>query len=532
MNISFSSTSYSSVRPTYVASTTSKAAGETATSNGSNNSDTLTLSEEGKQAANELQPKEKFYEPRLISGSPYQHHKEDLAHSKHPNVLAWMLGTSEEGTHDRVVLSATDRAVVRNQAMLEAKKLDSMVADKLKQNGIILGDKETLNFSINKSGEIKVDVKGISDDQKRASIEKALNGDQDFTTQLKYTHALREMTKIEPDAVSYRFILETHMQRELGLSLDEFRAPDDFSRRMTYKGENVDWIDQMYDEERLLYSNIVENADVTRVPEYELAFSFRNGIVIENGVSDLAGMNKRLDTGFRPNADITADLTLTLDGKGDYVNSSVTRLQILGEEIKDPAAFEQAHGRLVANATGANKGETYWNPFAGGVLQELAFDAKRLLTFEFGVDVETMNDVKIEIIGHVDKRQELRITGSKLGTGDLLGDGEESSNSGESSESGKDKKLALFSISSNHDAFAVQIQNVPNKADTEATDANADEPKPSELLLNIKMGTIFGNGIRQYSAKPEMTNFMQEVISSGIKMFRNQSPTITLFGKQ
>ncbi|MGL4941719.1 MAG: hypothetical protein ACRC46_00825 [Thermoguttaceae bacterium] len=479
--------------------------------------DILTLSPEGNQLANEMQfAKENRYAPNLRTNS----YSDDLAHSKHQNVLALLLGISEESANVTVLGSSANIKSIRNQAMLETKILDSMVVDKLKKLGITLNDKETLNFSINNNGEIKVDAKGISDEKKRSEIEKALNGDNEFALQLKYTHALRTIGLDASDGVSFRFLLETHLQRELGLSLNEFSAPNGVGQGMTYQGKGADWIDQMYDEERNLYGFISACADTTRFPEYELSFSFRNGVVIENGVSDLDGMNKRFDISFSPHDSHSAEKTLTVDGNGDYVDSTFTREVFFNnDEVKKPSILAQAHDRLITNASGGNQEQKqYWNPFASGVLQETSFDAKRLLKFEFGVDAENLDDVKIDIIGHVDKRQELRITGSKLGTSDLLGVGAKSPDAEES------QKLNLFSISSNHAAFAVQIQDVPN--DAALTDEKTDEQKSSEVQIGLKMAKIFADGIRQYDVKSDVTSFMQNTITSGLKMFRDQSPKL------
>jgi hypothetical protein len=183
------------------------------------------------------------------------------------------------------------------------EKVDEKISNLLKENKIVLSEKETLNFTADENGKITVG-KGIADESKRAAIEKAMNEEKtlwrDVVTAYGFRSAADSLQEKQSgpsagaaaDAVRKQSA-ETILQREYGLSLDDFelgRSPKGYSLILANGDESL--IEQMFDEEYDLYKAIINAQTSSSESSFSIAFSYKNGVTVQEGKTDREALDK------------------------------------------------------------------------------------------------------------------------------------------------------------------------------------------------------------------------------------------------
>ncbi|MGL6194619.1 MAG: hypothetical protein ACRC2T_07315, partial [Thermoguttaceae bacterium] len=358
----------------------------------------------------------------LISSGACSDYLELVKNSKHMNLAAWSIGLDTNRDYSLCAFR-TDPRDVRNKVILEQKKLDVMVSDKLKAAGIELEKKETLNFSVNQDGVIKVDAKGIFSENKRTDLERVLNGDKELAYQLQYIHAIQSMQAMDENDTpnsAYRILIDNILRNEYGVSVDDFgykKIYDEENRpkEFTFNGDMPDSIEQIKSEELNLYSTLMTVVAQQKL-DFEYDFSYRNGIVLTKDYSDMSFIRKNINN-YVDYVNPFCDMSFTLDGNGEYIDSSVTQIYDDPKRVLLAPKYqgaEQQFNEFFKHAALSNEDDNTAQ-FTVGQLGKISSEVKRLFQFEFGEDAESMDDFNIMVDRKFGKSTDIRLVGVKSG---------------------------------------------------------------------------------------------------------------------
>lgn len=345
---------------------------------------------------------------------------------------------------------------------------------------------------------------------------------------------LKAYTEDATSGSLHQMMCETLLQKEFGISIDDLYYEKSTDHAgvvwdyMAYSGENTDEYQRLYAEERKLYSifNRYDWIEPKEKFEYELDFSYINEVVLERGVDDMEGMKKRLTAEFDPRYEYgaTKDFTLTVDRDGKLVDCELEKVKGLDEE-KHARLINFEKSLLISNV--ANQGATepgkYYNPFAWGKMATLTADSRRLMQYEFGIATGEFDDFKIEIIGRIDEEPELNITAVKKGMADILG-GDAAFDEESGGEIEPSERLTMFSISSEHPAFAVDVRNVIKKEDVERFAKNPEEI-PVRRQISVQLSPFLEKSeADRYLSTP--SDFMKKMMNKAYDMFLNNTTNL------
>jgi hypothetical protein len=295
--------------------------------------------------------------------------------------------------------------MLRSQLQASREKIDDKITGILQSNNIVLGADETLNLKVNQRGKITVGD-GVSAD-KREKIEKLLNEDKTLAKDLLFTHAQRKFA-VSGDGNTWgtgatNYILaDTILQREYGVSLDDFQVSKGDRDARNEDGELVNWrsivskdgnndlLDKIHNEERFLYSRITEalrNREENG-EDFEISFAYKNGVTIEKGATDQASLDEAARK-FTLAAPFT-EYSVTLDPSGKVLNSQASKM-FAGSRLDMTRSLNDLL-RWMERDDSAFNNSALPTPSR---LQQYAFDAQRLFQFNTGVDAETAKSMNV-----------------------------------------------------------------------------------------------------------------------------------------
>ncbi|MDR1269952.1 MAG: hypothetical protein LBK82_10535 [Planctomycetaceae bacterium] len=342
-------------------------------------------------------------------------------HSKHFSAVAWALGIDTEGmsykeANEAIHINQSTIANLHSQAQATTEKLDEKITSILKTNNIVLDDKETLNLTVNEKGEISIG-KGISED-KRTVLEKLLNEDKTLGQDLLFSHAQRQMTNFgiaKVDKNSYQILADSLLQREFGISLSDLEQvrPEETNKVglsvRSKDGQYDNILETLYEEELETFTfieNALNNRTETTVEKgtagFEYSYSYKNGVTVEKGVTDQAGMDKMFDR-FRNRELLGAvaiygedaiDYSVTLDSSGQILDAKINAVK----GITDQGALAELNRRWTNHISSipANSDDYLRDPFLSETtLQQFAFDIQRLYRFNTGASKEQAQNMKM-----------------------------------------------------------------------------------------------------------------------------------------
>jgi len=300
-----------------------------------------------------------------------------------------------------------------------SENLDAKIASALQAGGITLGKNEVLSLSVNGQGGIIVWPDGNLGQERAASIQVALNRDASIGKDMLLSHLQREtaLTRnigysgIPHDPFYEALLLETILDREWGLSLSDFTANRNYnwldpnSYQLASKSQGDDFIQYLFENEKVLYDRIrdlavsgwTDSLIATPLANIAYGFSYANGILVQNRVTDQQGMN-RLSGAVAATAGLwrgNADFSVALDKDGHFVNAQVHQ-HVNGQEA--------AHRlELTLEKLFTAPDAYFFNHIAGenGIMNLLAFDSHRLFQFMHGPDAEGLQDFKVVLSGSI-----------------------------------------------------------------------------------------------------------------------------------
>lgn len=300
-----------------------------------------------------------------------------------------------------------------------AENLDKMIDEKLKSIGVSLGKDEVLNFSINQDGTVKVDGKHIKSEQTRAAIEKAFNEDSELALELKFSHALRSYYTVDGknyNANATSLLMECFLEKEYGVSVKDLQVQDSdsgYNKVFATQDGSTALSDRLYEEERFLHGAIVSLISNRQDQSYEVGFSYANGVLLEEGKTDLESLRKTGELYMNQTfIGASRDYSITLDENGRMTNSSVTRhsTAVWGEQndartlandqrilkTRFDEASQSSHDGYLAKENPNAMGIVFQHY---GLMELFASDSKRAMQFLFGVDSSQVKDFSVTLSG-------------------------------------------------------------------------------------------------------------------------------------
>jgi hypothetical protein len=307
-------------------------------------------------------------------------------------------------------------------------KIDERIAEILDENGIVLNEKETLNFSIDQSGKIKIG-NGINGD-KKAILEKIFNEDNNFRADLINSHNL--LKKSQPVVWGYRglennesysgynpsksakydYILRNYgfTSYDFELTTDEERNAGALAIKFKDGSKNDELLMKIFTEDAEAFDAIERNLEhinqsgENAPAKFEYSFSYKNGVTIEKGQGDENSLNKRYDYVMddpmyhvSPHPDKTT-AAITISPSGEIVDSQIIDQKFFNGYItsKDEVVTEQELDsflqRMTNNYLKRNNTQNYQTWF-----QQYVFETQRLTRFKTGVSQEEVENMNLTI---------------------------------------------------------------------------------------------------------------------------------------
>jgi hypothetical protein len=402
--------------------------------------DTLTISAEALEALNnsgdaltlsleelEREEKVKIEKPKEIKQNiTFQEYlSETIEHSNHRSLTDWAFSITSKSECDQTKTSI-DRYMVpancyktqmelsysRNQNCLE--NADEMFSELLKKNSINLNENERIELTIDYNG--KVTVSGNISKEKSELIQNILDNNKSLGQNLLMAHTNRNY--VDPSS-PFGFYNDTKqiplgiiLQQEYGLSLSDFELNEDYKTRrelrligddgsyyepyelLKIKNGNESLIKELYDSERVLFCEIYQLLKEQKDnPDAELpraTFSYQNGVFVEKGKNDVAALKSFASKAVKVweiSGDIV-DYSMTFNDKGEITD--VTNI---------PRAYKSTLKDVILHYNRYSLDENTWDPngryFNAQVLQQYAFDKKRLTQYETGTNADDLDTFTI-----------------------------------------------------------------------------------------------------------------------------------------
>ncbi|MDR3232971.1 MAG: hypothetical protein LBT46_04805 [Planctomycetaceae bacterium] len=331
-------------------------------------------------------------------------------HSRHLDINAWAGISTNSFTFDQfwqISNGNQKTAAVYSQAQSSLELVDKKIADVLKSNGIILTDKETLNFSVNQDGKIIIG-EGVGE-SKRETIEKLLNADTSLSRDLINTYGFRAMMEKRQDSPAspsdiaqavLRQDIDAVLQREYGVCLGDFELnPERYDELSGFTGEpyirnkdgSTSLTETLRGEEFALYESMYmllskENRvtqGVEKNDDFTLSFAYKNGITVQKGLSDQAALDnvpEELSSLLRiPGS--TSAYSVTINSSGTIINSNGDAQDIMKPMMSihlDSLDGELSYQRRLFSRANFDK----------QFLQQYVVDMQRLTKFNTGAEAE------------------------------------------------------------------------------------------------------------------------------------------------
>jgi hypothetical protein len=418
-----------------------------------NTGDTVTISPEGKIACQQLEENQtasvnsllrnwKPWEILTYEQAQAKTQEYRTEHSRHLDIGTWAFGEYAEGMSMRTLVSTkfamfegkATTALARSMSQSAMESADIKINKLLQENNIVLSEDETLNISINDDGFISV-RDGI-DEAKKERIEEVLNEDKTLWRDLVFAHAFRRNADIqlhrgqgmESPYLTANAILkqdiETILQSEYGVSLDDFELnscdllnlrspahPGGAEFAIKSKTGNDALVESLYDEEFSLYESIIGvlrresgamgsaefPSDATDFSyEFEIDFSYKNGVTVEKGVSDEAALSQIPEKLLERHL-LNDDYSRMVNDYSITVSSSGIILDAQDFQEKDSSIGFGAENRSfkqwvmrgnfssMSERSGTTQNGGYFNQLT---LQQYVVDMQRLTKFNTGAEAE------------------------------------------------------------------------------------------------------------------------------------------------
>jgi hypothetical protein len=306
--------------------------------------------------------------------------------------------------------------------------IDKRIAEILDENGITLTKDETLNFSIDQNGKIKIG-NGINGD-KKTKLEKIFNEDNNFRTDLINSHNLLQSSqpgifglvstgnsrKVSSDYYdaswdpSYDHILRTYglTPYDFELTTDEEKDAGALAIKFKDGTKNDELLMKMFTEDAEAF-NAIEN-DLEFIKEFcpngptkfEYSFSYKNGVTIEKGQDNQESLNKKYNYLFNvPTLNIKGDKTvaaITISPSGEIIDSQIIDqfLKTNGTDADKAKVTEENLNAFIQKTTNnyMNKNDTqHYQTW----LQQYVFEIQRLTIFNTGANQEEIKNKNLTI---------------------------------------------------------------------------------------------------------------------------------------
>jgi hypothetical protein len=186
--------------------------------------------------------------------------------------------------------------------------------------------------------------------------------------------------------------VETILQREYRVSLDDFELNTDETplgkERLVIKSKtgNDALVRSMYDEEFSLYESIAgvlrhSSGESYFDPNFNLDFSYKNGVTVERGKTDQAGLDKVADKMTGNSLSVVHDFAITVSDAG----------VITGVQSFEPK-HQESLSRWITKMNVSSLQDRAYNPnngyFNQPVLRQYVTDMQRLAKFNTGAEAE------------------------------------------------------------------------------------------------------------------------------------------------
>jgi hypothetical protein len=447
--ISFSNNYVSS---NYYASAKGQRAASTETVNNNNEiispaGDTLTISAEALEALNnsgevltisaeKLEEKEMiiFTElKRTVRPKPfnYKEYQAKIAeHSNHRSLKDWAFSIASKKEYNEITTynnkTQADNAIIthctyimnvelgnsRRQSSFE--NADEIFAELLKKNNIKLNENESVELSIDYDG--KITVGGNLNKEKSELIQNALNNNKSLGQNLLMAHVPLVYSD-EAKLIQVNMIL----QQEYGLSLSDFELNEDYKpmeyiktmpteyksleelesyfepynphERLKIKNGNDALLEELYDSELTLFGEIVQLLLGQRNnPDEELpstTFSYQNGVFVEEGKNDAVTLNSFASKAAKMWLSVNrVDYSMTFNNNGEIIDVTEDKTQTrnFSKPLKETILQynrDSLGGDTLAILDSGSLGAQ--------VLQQYAFDKKRLTQYETGANASDLD---------------------------------------------------------------------------------------------------------------------------------------------
>ncbi|MDR2168805.1 MAG: hypothetical protein LBP59_01525 [Planctomycetaceae bacterium] len=297
-------------------------------------------------------------------------------------------------------------------------QIDEKITEILNENDIALTKDETLNFSINQDGKISIG-KGISE-YKKTILEKIFNEDNELRAGLFHSHYSLPCSKPLWDSESDSYFIGydpstsltfENLLRNYGYTINDFELTSEEEKLagalpIKFKDgtNNDEFLLTMFTDDAdtfdYIENHLVYKQNTGSTPrEYELNFSYKNGITIEKERGDQNSLDERFqfilddkDIPIFHRGEDTSNIAITINPSGEIVDAEIID-QNLNPRVSEKEKYNVTKEnfdlftlKLKSRTTGMNNKPEYQPWF-----EQYVFEAQRLAKYKSGEDTSKMN---------------------------------------------------------------------------------------------------------------------------------------------